>query len=88
MVGGKHPRKQLFEQRMNSHSEHLHMSTRHGSPQSMWLHEHWTDMNTHELHLDVGRIALASCSTLNIDIRRLQVRILTVKQDRSHGSAL
>jgi hypothetical protein len=59
--------------------------------------EHWsTDLNfdldadpdpafpyTHVLHHDVGRIALASHSTLNIDIGHLQVCVFTVKQDRS-----
>jgi hypothetical protein len=32
--------KELFEERINSYSEYLHMSLRHGSPQCMWLHEH------------------------------------------------
>ncbi len=40
----------------------------------------WTYMNTHELHCS----PLASRSVLNIDIRHLQVRIFTVKQDISH----
>jgi hypothetical protein len=35
-------------------------------------------MNKYELHQDVGRIALASSSTLNIDIRNLQVRVFNV----------
>jgi hypothetical protein len=35
--------------------------------------------------MDVGRIALAGRSTLNIDIRHLQVREFTVKKDRSRG---
>jgi len=43
----------------------------------------WTYMNTHELHYDVGWLALACRSTLNIDIIHLQVRVFTVKQDRS-----
>jgi hypothetical protein len=32
-VGGEHSSKELFEQRVNSYSEHLHMSPPHGSPQ-------------------------------------------------------
>ncbi len=29
-VGGEHSNKELFEQSINSYSEHLHMSPRHG----------------------------------------------------------
>ncbi len=47
-VGGAHPRKKPFEQLVNSYSEHLHMSPRHGSPQCM------SYMNIHEMHKDVG----------------------------------
>ncbi len=44
------------------------------------LHEHtWTHI---ELHQDVGRIALASRSAINIDIRHLQVCLFNVRQDR------
>ncbi len=46
--------------------------------QCMLFHEH-----TDELHKDLGQIALASRSTLNNDIRHLQVRVFTFKQDRS-----
>jgi hypothetical protein len=37
---GEPSSKELFEQLINSYSEHLHMSPRHGYPQCMWLHEH------------------------------------------------
>ncbi len=42
-----------------------------------------TNIHEHELHYDVGRIALASRSTLNIDIRHLQVRVFNGRQERS-----
>ncbi len=49
VVGGEHSSKELFEQRVNTCSEHLHMNLRHGSPQCRWLHKQWTSMNVHEL---------------------------------------
>jgi hypothetical protein len=55
-VRSEHSSKELFEQRVNSFSEHLHMSPRDSSPLCMWymnIYEH------HEMH-DVGRRALAS----------------------------
>jgi hypothetical protein len=56
---------------------------------SSFCFQHVLHILTHELHLDVGQIALASRSTLNIDIRHLQVRLFTVEQFKSfHGSPL
>ncbi len=53
-VEGEHSSKELFEQSVNSYSEHLHMSPGNGTPQCMWLHEQsystWTYVNTHGLH--------------------------------------
>ncbi len=66
-VRGEHARKEPFEQVVNI-------------PTSAWVT--WIYMNTHELHQDVDRIALASRSTLNIEISYLEVRIFTVKQDK------
>ncbi len=43
----------------------------------------WTYINTHKLHQDVGGIAVENCSTLNIDIRHLQICFFNVRQDRS-----
>ncbi len=39
-VGGEHSRKEQSRQLVNSYSELLHMSPRHGFSQCMWLHEH------------------------------------------------
>ncbi len=86
-VSSGHARKEPFEQLVTSYSEHQHMSPRHGSPQCMSLHEHtWTSMSC--TWMKVGQIALASRSTLNIDIRDWQVCIFTVRQDRSHRGHL
>ncbi len=54
----------------------------HGSPSACVT---WTYINTHKLHWDVGRIALACCSNLDTgnDIRHLQACLFTVKQYRS-----
>jgi hypothetical protein len=49
--------------------QNIYMSLQHGSSQCMCY------MNIHELHQGVGQIALASHSTLNIDIRHLQVHV-------------
>jgi hypothetical protein len=49
--------------------QNICMSLRHGNSQCMYY------MNIHELHQGVGQIALASHSTLNIDIRHLQVHV-------------
>ncbi len=73
-VGGKHSSKELFKQCINSYSEHIHMSLQHGSPPPVHVVT-WTFMYTHELQWDVGQIALASRSTLNINIRHLQARV-------------
>ncbi len=81
-VGGKHSSKELFEQLVNSYSEHLHMNPRHGYPQCMWLQY----MNIHG-HIWAALVCRphSTCELLNPEYRNqhLQVRIFTVKQDRS-----
>ncbi len=90
-AGGEHSRKVPFNQFVNSYSEHLHMSAQPvenaysmAPPRACVT---WTYMNTHELHKDVGRIAIARHQLSICQLPRhqhLQVRAFTVKQDRSH----
>jgi hypothetical protein len=62
----------------------IYIWARNMAPPNACVYKNILYMNTHELHYDVCWIALSSHSTLNIDIRHLQVYVFTVKKDRSH----
>jgi hypothetical protein len=74
-----------FEQLIKSYSEHrhVHIRPRHGSPQCMWLHEHTVHKRTWAARGFRPNSTYKSFNP-NIDNRHLQVRVFTVKQDRSH----
>jgi hypothetical protein len=86
----EHSRKEPSRQLVNGFSEHLHMSLQHGSPQCM-CYMNILYINTHELHWDVGRIALvrrmACClaDALQVLCVSNHVRVSTIERlDQSH----